>query len=260
MCRKFLSSCAILGFVAAFSSSAPAENQDAGAVLGGDGVLDTSATGYMRIGHFPDFDLKDDFTIEVRARFDRFDGPQEIISKNSAWDNDGFVFKWRDNRLQFIRGGPGGEITTEQGAFTVASVTIDGLMPARMYDLAVVKKNKSVTFYLDGLALGTRKIGSLVATASDMTVSTPWAAGHLSGQIDELRIWRSALSTQKIEANIKQRFRGNETNLLALFSFEDVGLGQTVKNISRPDHHGDLFGKAILIHPRIIPAAMPSKL
>jgi hypothetical protein len=258
MCRKVITICAVLGSLGLFPSLPPAEGRSAQAEQGGDGVLDTSATGYMQIDELPDFDLNDDFTIEVRASFDRFEGAQEIVSKNSAWDRDGFVIKWQDDRLQFIRGGPGGKVSTDRGGFTAASVAVHGLKPARMYDLAVVKTSGSVTFYLDGSALGTRKIGALVPTTGMIKVSTPWKGGYLAGQVDELRIWREARSARDIRTAARQPLNGHEDHLLALFSFAGVGSGQTVRNISRPGHFGSLFGKAVVSQPRVIPAAMPA--
>lgn len=220
----------------------------------GMGVLDTSATGYVRFGHDTEFDLTGDFTIEVRASFEHFDGHQEIISKNSAWDRDGFVFKWHDRRLEFIRGGPGGEIGTDSGAYTVAGVALANLEPGRMYELAVIKNGSMVEFLVDGKVVGAGRIGSLVATSAVMMMSTPWTEGYLAGQVDELRIWRHARSTKMMATNTRRQFEGDEPHLVALYRFDSLEDGQTIRNASNPALHGALIGQAALIATGIRPA------
>lgn len=224
-----------------------------------EGVLDTSATGYLRIDHDPAFDVTADFTIELRASFEHFDGHQEIIRKTSAWDRDGFILKWHDQELQLVRGGRGGDFSTAAGAYSVVSVPLDDLEPNRMYDLAVVKKGRVIMIFVDGQAAGASPIGPIVATDAPMTVSTPWAAGHLSGRVDELRIWRHARVAKMIAANAGRQFEGHEPNLLALYRFDGEGHRKTVLNASKPSHHGNLVGNAAVIHHDAVPASRPRR-
>ncbi|MGI9434043.1 MAG: LamG domain-containing protein [Geminicoccaceae bacterium] len=253
--------CALFGGVAfscwpvfAKDRLAPFPWKPAHAAQIGDGVLDTSATGYLRVDHDPALDLTADFTIELRASFEHFHGHQEIIRKASAWDQDGFVFKWHDHQLQLVRGGPGGDISTGSGAYSVVSVPLDGLEPNRMYDLAVVKRDNAVIFFVDGKAVGAGSIEPMVATTADMTISTPWADGHLAGQVDELRIWRHARHARTIATSVDRRFEGQEPYLLALYRFDDPG--DTAGNASRPSQHGDLVGRAALVRYDVRPASL----
>jgi hypothetical protein len=255
---NLMSILAVVGSLTMFWSPASAENQKTVETPALAGMLDTSGTGYMRVAHFADFDLGEDFTIEVRASFDRFQGHQEILSKTTAWDQDGFVFKWLDNRLQFIRGGQGGKVKTGKGAFSVASASVSDLEPGRLYDLALVKTQHGVTFYIDGEAVGSRKIEPLVANAADLKLSTPWAKGHLAGKVDELRIWRQAFAAGEIANHTDEQVQAEAPGLLTLFSF-DGETGGTAKNKSRPNRPGKLIGKAVLTQPAVIPAAMPSE-
>ena len=220
------------------------------------GVLDTSRTGYARIAEAFDLDLAEDFTIEVRARFDRFEGHQEIVAKTSAWDRDGFVFKLRDRTLEFIRGGEGGKVATTTGSYSVAKVVFEDAEPGRTYDLAVAKKASTVEFFVDGKPLGQGSIGALVPTRAALTISTPWAGGHLDGQVDELRIWREARDAADIAADARRQLAGNEANLAALYRFDGVDR-QIVKDASRSGYHGELVGNAVLIRSAIIPASRP---
>ena len=217
-----------------------------------DGVLDTSSMGYMRIKHDPAFDLTDDFTVEIRVSFEHFDGHQEILSKASGWDRDGFVFKWRENRLEFIRGGKGGKISTGANrGHTIAAVELAGLETNRMYEFAVAKKGLDVTFFLDGRPVGRGRVGALVATTADLQISTPWAKGNLAGQVDELRIWRYARSAEEMAASFGKRFEDGEPKLLALHRFDAEDARRTASNPSRGLR---LFGNAEYASPLIIPA------
>jgi hypothetical protein len=217
-----------------------------------DGVLDTSSMGYMRIKHDPAFDLTDDFTFEVRVSFVHFDGHQEILSKASGWDQDGFVFKWRENRLEFIRGGRGGKISTgANSGHTIAAVELAGLETNRMYEFAVTKRGSDVTFFLDGKPVGRDRVDPLIATTADLQISTPWAKGNLAGQVDELRIWRYARSAEEMTASFGKRYEDGEANMVALHRFDAEDARRAA---SQPVQDKRLFGNAEYVSPIIIPA------
>jgi hypothetical protein len=64
---------------------------------------------------------------------------------------------------------------------------------------------------------------------------------YFSGMIDEVRIWRVALTKEEIRANMYARLTGDEPNLVGYWDF-DEGEGQDVCDLSGNGNDGSVVG------------------
>jgi gliding motility-associated-like protein len=64
---------------------------------------------------------------------------------------------------------------------------------------------------------------------------------YMNGEIDELRIWRTARTEEEIRANMCRKLSGSEPGLEAYWRF-DEGAGSTAFDASPSAHHGNFAG------------------
>src|SRR5262249_44908069 len=82
------------------------------------------------------------------------------------------------------------------------------------YHLAVVKADKSYTFYVNGAASGTATTTLAVPTvAAAFQVGRAESAYYLNGQVDDLRLWNTARTASQIATNLGATLTGSEAGL-----------------------------------------------
>ncbi len=64
---------------------------------------------------------------------------------------------------------------------------------------------------------------------------------YMNGEIDEMRIWRTARTEEEIRANMCRKLSGTETGLESYWRF-DEGAGTTVADLSGSGHNGTFVG------------------
>src|SRR5262245_24053207 len=108
--------------------------------------------------------------------------------------------------------------------------------------------------YLDGLLRGTNKYsGSFSAMGNDehnYFGRNNWRLlfpliEDLQGQMDEVRVWRTARSSEQIRENMFKKLTGNEPDLVGLWNFDDPA--NPGRDFSPGAHHGKLFGQAAAV-------------
>ncbi|MBI3414119.1 MAG: response regulator [Verrucomicrobia bacterium] len=75
------------------------------------------------------------------------------------------------------------------------------------------------------------------------------AVGDLHGQMDEVRVWRTARTVAQIRDNMFKSLTGQEEGLAGLWNFEDG----SANDASPAAHHGKLMGQA-----KVVEATLPS--
>lgn len=144
------------------------------------------------------------FTIEVWAKF-------EANQNGSPWailaSDDGpglrnkWIFWWNDNRLQFhVNGNAQANLRSTEFSPT----------PGLWYHLAIVRDENEFAFYVNGtrLSTDTAKI-TVPETSSPLTIGAAESAFYFKGSIDDVRVYRRALTAQ---------------DLSTLYSASDVGM------------------------------------
>lgn len=102
--------------------------------------------------------------------------------------------------------------------------------------LALVHAGGSLNAYKNGALVGSVSSGN-TANDADLLIGSGFA-----GQLDELRLWNSALSAQQIRENMFQTVRHNETGLAAYYRFDQQNDASvtTVYDTAVSSHHGTM--------------------
>ena len=109
------------------------------------------------------------------------------------------------------------------------------------------ERGNGMKFYFNGLMVGANPYtGSFSALNNGnhnffgKSTHAQSITPNFHGQMDEIRVWKVALSQQHIQENMHRRLTGKEKDLVALFSF-DAG---DARDVSPNGYHGELLGNA----------------
>ncbi len=135
----------------------------------------------------------------------------------------------RQDKIQFVRHGD-----------STWPLSKTAIQDTDWHYIAVTRNSSGVVvIYIDGKPDSTGTIGTSTAF-----VKTVIGAGHTSysnfkGLIDEVVIYKRALSDEEIWASMHRRLRGDELGLVGYWDF-DEGMGQIVYDLSGIGNHGQL--------------------
>jgi len=112
----------------------------------------------------------------------------------------------------------------------------------KWHHLAGVTKNGTWSIYVDGVLESQSVTGY---TKTDLRSNTPLTLGNyynvnndfFDGQVDEIRIWKRALTEAEIRQNMCQKVDPADKDLVAYYKF-DEGSGSTVRDLSSYGIHG----------------------
>jgi hypothetical protein len=123
------------------------------------------------------------------------------------------------------------------------------LQPGRWHHVAAVSGPQGMHLYLDGLMIATNAFtGSFAALGSggrNLLGWNVWASADptvsgLRGQMDEVRVWNHARTTEQIRAGMFRRLTGKEPGLEGLWNFDEG----TANDATPHARHGKLVGQA----------------
>lgn len=153
----------------------------------------------VTVGSAPNFNFTGDgtampFTIEVWAKPMMFpSGTQRMISNGQAGQGYGFSLYGAD-RLRMT-------------AFGVVDATSDFMAAPfasnQWYHLVVVRSNRTVFFYVDGVQLGNSKAcNNIITTANPLTFGRTASGGEpFTGMLDEAAVYAGILTPERIAAH-----------------------------------------------------------
>lgn len=127
--------------------------------------------------------------------------------------------------------------------------------------LAAVMGPQGLRLYLNGVLVGTNSYtGSFKAIKSgarNFLGQNNWfeydaAATTLDGQIDEVRVWSVARTSDQIQENMFKRMAGTEQGLVGLWNFDGDGEDELVRDTTVSGNHGRRINNA-----RIVPGELP---
>jgi hypothetical protein len=134
-----------------------------------------------------------------------------------------------------------------QGQDDVAVGPVEEFVPVHV---ALVFRNGFLMAYWNGKLAGTaERADGQGASAGGLLVGAAMGPGgepaeFLKGQVDELRVWRRALSREEIRAHMGGGLAGVEPDLAAYWSFDDLSGDGGVPDLSGQGLDGVLVGDA----------------
>lgn len=196
-----------------------------------------------------------DMTIETWIKFNNPSSDPSFIG-NKNWDsgqNTGILWCWNGgNSLRFNFKPAGG--TRRDYDITVPD-------PAAWNHIAmVVDRTGNLTAYLNGVPAGS-PINIAADSGKSLDGTLPIRIGQdgtgvygpkFKGAMDELKIWKKALTENEIRQNICQKISGNDTNLIAYYRMDETA-GNVLSNLAVT---GAVFNGTLLNSPqRVISGA-----
>lgn len=156
---------------------------------------------------------------------------QTVVGKQYDATNQNYTLYVHDGKAEItFQHSPivtgGGQVSTG------TSIVNDG----QWHYLAGTFDGSNLKIYVDGVLENT-----LATTYTPLTSTFPFAIGAwpaggnpLSGSVDELSVWNTALPASQIFSNMNSSLSGNETNLVAYYNFNDnnrSGQNRSVTNL-----------------------------
>ncbi|MCT4625095.1 MAG: LamG domain-containing protein, partial [Schleiferiaceae bacterium] len=186
----------------------------------GNTVLDFDGGDNIEVPHDNSFNL-DDFTLEAWVKTTSAGANERIITKTAGASQSFSLFV--DNGLVGVGFSTGGG-----GNFMSGSISMND---GNWHHIAGVRNASSNTLslYVDGVL-----DNSISTTGTPVTGTDPLNIGRFSsadptkqrynGQMDEVRIWNTALSQSDLQSRMTTPLAGDEVGLVAYFPFEE-GVG-----------------------------------
>lgn len=177
------------------------------------------------------------FTIEGWLRFNDVIGTQTFYTKSSGRTTPyTYMFGITENgkRMSAYTGNGGSPKNT--WVYVDISPT---LQTDRWYHLAYSYDGTNLTYYLDGISLGSKSFSFINYTAHSVKIGGYSSATDIKGNVREVRVWNRALSTNEINANMFHNHEGLDTSLLGCWPLDD-GVGTTVRDTSINPTHGTM--------------------
>ncbi|MEQ8359158.1 MAG: LamG-like jellyroll fold domain-containing protein [Cytophagales bacterium] len=194
----------------------------------------------INIGNTNDFRFiheGEEFSFEAWIKGLNTTGIQAIAGNANASAEAGFNFVLSNGaiRLRLFN-------TSGQSNYLSPSAVITGANTNSWNHIAVSYKNDTAQFYLNGVFVGqdvTPYTPFSVAASNSLAIGGIPTIVNFSGNLDELRIWKTALSQQQISQNF-QRPLNYHPDIVTVFGFDaDTSLGNG-DNLS--DNAGTLTG------------------
>jgi len=170
------------------------------------------------------------YTIALWVLFSKTGGC--VFAKGASGSADGFDI-WLSSEKKIS--------VTHRGA-TPKSVSCSTAIELNTFvHFAATYDGTTIRIYLNGVASGSAT-ASFVPGAANVTIGTGSSTGtgqFFGGVVDELRIYRRALSSAEISEGYRYRLIGKEPGLVAYYRF-DEGQGTTLYDQSDSAAHGDI--------------------
>ena len=203
------------------ANQSPVANlQSDGSALHFDGANDV-----VRVENNSALQITGDQTIEFWIRPDNFSARRNPINK--AYGGEGTMTIEADGRINYFYGTGGGDGGSYQ--------TFNSVQPLRLgvwQHVALVRDltNMKLRWYFDGqlIAEATANYSSATASGNPLSIGNGYA-GPTAGDLDEVRIWKVARTSNEIQTGMLNRMNGDEAGLAGYWNF-DEGAGTVATN------------------------------
>jgi hypothetical protein len=191
----------------------------------GTGLAFDGSNEYAQIADHDSLDMNagQDFSIECWVR--------PLNTQPNAGAQLSILEKWNGvagtpipYALRYVRSSGTVQAVRSNGSTSATLVSTTSIRDNLWHHLAFVKSGTTLTLYIDGRPEASASdVSGSTANASNLFIA---ARGNLSlyfgGDIDELRIWRRALSTQEIRSRLYRTCLPGESRLAAQYRFDDA--------------------------------------
>lgn len=176
---------------------------------------------YINCGNDNAFNPGTQLTMEVWARAYTFGENRKIMGKLDNQFNNGYVLGFENldvyseifnpDHQEIPRTGPGS--MPQDSAWIHIATTYDA--------------NGKMTNYINGVNIGEIDVfpqTAIVSNTSPFIIGlAPWdiLSYEFTGNLDEIRVWNVAKTTQEIKDGMFHQLKGNETGLIAYYNFDE---------------------------------------
>ena len=142
---------------------------------------------------------------------------------------------------------------------SIAGSALEGTLELRHWcHLAIVASTNGMRFYINGSLVATNAYTERLFTdgllrQAFLGRSVGGELSTLRGEMDEVRLWKTARSREQIRENLGRKLSGNEAGLVGLWNFDDPS--NPGRDASPGAHHGKLIGQAAVV-PGELPAVV----
>lgn len=202
----------------------------------GDKSNDYDIGTYIEIKNRPHLNFTNTLTISAWVRPARLTERQSIVNKSYALDS--YKLELVDYKWRFVLSFPGGKWGRSK------EVAYPAKLQKWVY-VTGVYDGKFMLLYINGKEVAKKKSHRILQQSI-----RPLAIGNhpswmaFKGSIDEVSLWRRALSGSEISLNMSKKLTGNEPGLVAYFNFDNQNSKNIVRDLSKFKNHGEIFGSA----------------
>lgn len=200
-----------------------------------------TASDYVTVPDADSLDLRTTFTLEGWVNLStETDADQTIVSKRRSTNGTGYALVVAKGKLFLEMNNDTGD---GQGInFAVGSSR--AIEPGTWYHVAGTYDGAQATVFINGSKAATSPVQmTLLNSTLPITIGQQALPGDLRpliGQIDEVRIWNTALPADEILAGMNRKLTGHEPNLVGYWNFDS---GSPV-DLTAFRNNGALIGEA----------------
>lgn len=144
--------------------------------------------------------------------------------------------------------GKGRLVIFTNGKWIEATSDTKTITPGKWQHIAGVYDGSTIKFYVNGILKATQSVGSLPISTSYICIgaSAAFRGREFHGGIDEVRIWKKALTEKEINDLKDFQLNGNEVGLTAYYRFNE-GFGiVNIKDLTQNSHNASLVNMEAL--------------
>ena len=204
------------------------------------------------------YNFSTDFTLEAWVKLpstENYIAPAIISSRNDNTTWQGLFFSF------FSNNGTGNNNDLNQLLVQINGVNyVSNIFPTiddnNCHHVAVTRASGLITFYLDGVSVGTQTCTSAISSTTPLYIGYDIGNGSSQsylGTIDDVRMWNKANSAATIAANRFLVVPGNSPGLVGYWDFNETS-GQVVYDQSVTANNGSLG-----TNPTAVDAADPAR-
>ena len=190
----------------------------------GNTITMTGSTDHISVADNDAWDLPGDFTLSVKVKF-TVNKWHMLLTHHGTSSPAGFEFSYTGHSLLLS---PNGFQVCINPAWVATLNT--------WYTLSVSRQGNTFIAFVDGVVIGTSTFSSAIGIDNYplMIGNYSFAGYNFYGEMDDVSIWNSAISSSQMQNVVAGTLTGNEPNLLAFYNMNRTGQGAglTVANQS----------------------------
>lgn len=207
-----------------------------------------SAADYVMVPDSDSLDLIDNFTFEAWVNVSVMSNDGTIIGKRRTTAGTAYAFRISGGKVVLgMNNDFGGGIGVNFAVTSAAEIQLnEWTHVAATYDGTVAK------VFINGLLKASSPIKmQLRASTFPVTIGRedlPNEPRSFVGLLDEVRVWKRALSADELQQNMALRLAGTEPGLVAYWNFDNENTTDTTAN----RNHGTLVGSPRLVQEPLV--------